>query len=396
MSVIEPGSRGATIIARVKEILLRPGPTWDVIDGEAATVADLYKTYIIPLAAIPAICGLVGGLVFGYGAFGIVFRPSILSAIAGAIVQFGLGLAHVFVLGLIIDALAPSFGGTKSPIQAFKVATYSMTASWLAGAFGLVPALAILGIAGLYSLYLLYLGLPKLMKVAEDRALAYVALVIVAGLVLALIVGAVVGSVGRLGAPMSFGHLGGAGGTVSGELKTPAGAVDIGKLQAAASQMEAASKSMQSGKVNLTDPEILKGYLPGSVAGFSRTAVRAESGGAGGVGASNAEGDYTRGDARLKLGVSDMGAVAGLAAMAGAFNVHSSEESDGHYTKVGRVGGRMTTETYEQANRHGEYSVIVGDRFMIHADGDGVTMDDLKAAVGAINAGQLEGLAKAG
>ena len=34
--------------------------------------------------------------------------------------------------------------------------------------------LGVLGIVGLYSLYLLYLGLPRLMRVAEDKAIGYV------------------------------------------------------------------------------------------------------------------------------------------------------------------------------------------------------------------------------
>ena len=36
MSVVEPGSTGAGLIGRVKDILLRPGPTWDAIDAEPA------------------------------------------------------------------------------------------------------------------------------------------------------------------------------------------------------------------------------------------------------------------------------------------------------------------------------------------------------------------------
>jgi hypothetical protein len=82
--------------------------------------------------------------------------------------------------------------------------------------------------------------------------------------------------------------------------------------------------------------------------------------------------------------------------MAGAFNVQSSKETASGYEKVGKVDGRMTQESYDRTSRHGEYSVLVADRFMVQATGDGVSIDDLKAAVGAVGAGQLEGLAKAG
>ena len=43
------------LIARVKGILLTPKTEWPVIAGESTTVADLYKGYIVWLAAIPPI-----------------------------------------------------------------------------------------------------------------------------------------------------------------------------------------------------------------------------------------------------------------------------------------------------------------------------------------------------
>ncbi|HEX5380117.1 MAG TPA: Yip1 family protein [Phenylobacterium sp.] len=396
MSVIEPGSTGANIIARIKAILLQPKPTWEVIDAEPATVGGLYRSYVIPLAAIPAVCGLIGSVVFGFGFFGVTYRPPILNSVVLAVVQFGLSLAHVFVLGLIIDALAPSFGGTRNPIQAFKVATYSMTASWLAGVFTLVPALSILGIVGLYSLYLLYLGLPRLMKVAEEKATAYTVLVIVAGVALFLLISMFMSTLGGIGrmAHMSGPVIG--AGQISGKINTPAGSVDLAKLQAASKQLEAASSKAQAngGTVKLTDPELLKAYLPGSIGGFARTGVSAESGGAGGMGASTAEGTYQKGEATLRVQVTDMGATGAIAGIAGAFNVQSSHEENGRYEKVGKVDGRMTTESYDRTARHGEYSVMVADRFMVHAEGDGVGVDELKAAVAAVNPGRLEGLAK--
>src|SRR5690606_41930837 len=63
-----------------------------------------------------------------------------------------ISLVSIYVLSLIIDALAPNFGGTKDPVKAFKVAAYSWTAAWIAGIFGVIPQLAILSIVGLYSL----------------------------------------------------------------------------------------------------------------------------------------------------------------------------------------------------------------------------------------------------
>ncbi len=173
------------------------------------------------------------------------------------------------------------------------------------------------------------------------------------------------------------------------------GSVNLGQLEAASKRAQAAAEQMQSGKVvPATDPEVLKAYLPTSVAGFSRTEVSASGGGAGAIQGSNAEGTYTKGEANIRLAVTDMGAAGAMAGMAGAFNVKGSTETSTSYEKVGRVDGRMTTESYDRTSHHGEYSVLAGDRFMISASGDNVSIDDLKAAVQAIGPAKLEGLAK--
>lgn len=189
-----PSSPALGIIERAKNIILKPRETWAVIDVEPATTQSIYMPYVLVLAAIGPIAQFVGGQVFGYGAFGIIFHPPIGTALVSAILSYGLALATTFALSLVIDGLAPNFGGQKNQVQALKVAAYSATAGWLAGIFGLIPALAILGLLGLYSLYLLYLGLPILMKVPQDKALGYTVVVIIVAVVLFLIVGAIVAS----------------------------------------------------------------------------------------------------------------------------------------------------------------------------------------------------------
>ena len=393
MSVVEPGSMGSSLIGRIKSILLQPSATWDVIDTEPATIAGLYRGYVIPLAAIPAVCTAVGMLAFGIGGiFGVTFRPSPVWLIAQAIVSYVLGLAMVYVMALIIEGLAPSFGGTKDRIRAFKVAAYALTASWVAGVFGLIPMLGIVALlGGLYTLYLMYLGLPKLMKAPQDKAMPYFALVLVVAIVVGIVISSITGRITMMGGPL---HLGSAasGATVH---VPGAGSVNLGQLQEASKRAEAAAQQMESGKaVPATDPEVLKAYLPANVAGFDRTEVSASGAGAGGVQGSNAEGTYTKGEANFRLAVTDMGAAGAMAGMANALNVRGSKETATGYEKVGKVDGRMTTESYDRNSHHGEYSVLVGDRFMVTATGDNVTIDDLKSAVQAIGPGRLEGLAK--
>jgi Yip1 domain len=182
------------LLERVKRILLTPKEEWQVIDSEPATLASLYTGYIIPLAAIGPIAQAIGYSVFGVSVpFMGTYRTPVGSAITGAVVTFALTLLGVYVLALVIDALAPTFSGTRNQIQALKVAAYSSTASWLAGIFALIPGLRVLGILGLYSLYLLYLGLPVLMKSPQEKALGYTVVVIIAAIVLFMLVGLVAG-----------------------------------------------------------------------------------------------------------------------------------------------------------------------------------------------------------
>jgi len=163
------------LIERVKDILLKPREEWGVIDAEPATVGGIYTSYVMILAAIGPIATIIGHQVFGiYG-----FKPPMAFTICTAVIMYVLTLVSVYVNALIIDALAPSFGGTKNSLNAFKVAAYSATAAWVAGIFAIIPALAILSLVGLYSLYLLYLGLPRLMRVAEDKAVVYTIVVVV-------------------------------------------------------------------------------------------------------------------------------------------------------------------------------------------------------------------------
>ena len=198
-----------SLVDRVKNIIMHPKAEWPVIDAEPSTIGGIYTSYVAILAAIPPIASAVGQMVFGYRFFGIVYRPSPAHVITQAVIQYVLSLAMVYVMALIIEALAPTFGGTKDRLAAFKVAAYSGTAAWLAGIVGIIPNLGFLAIVGLYSLYLYYTGLPVLMKVPADKAIGYVLAVIVAAIVLFFIVGAITAAVVSAFAPMPLATGGG-------------------------------------------------------------------------------------------------------------------------------------------------------------------------------------------
>lgn len=379
------------LVARVRNILLRPAQEWSRIDTEPTSASQLYRGYVIPLAAIPVVAGLIGSLVFGHSIFGITYRPSIGSALGSAVVQYALSLLSILLIALIIDGLAPTFNATRNRQQALKVAAYAATAAWVAGVFALVPALSILSILGLYSLYLFYLGLPKLMKAPQDKAVPYTAVVIVVAVVVWLVLGALVAPIAGL-----FG--GGSLATadkISGSVNVPGvGSVDLDKLNEAARQMEASARDLESGKGQAPiDPTKLAALLPSSLAGLERGALETNSGGIGGVGGSQASARYGNDDASIMLEITDLAAMGGFAAMGSALNVQSSHETETGYERVGTIDGRMVTEKWDKAARQGSYNVIVANRFVVEADGYGIDMDSLKAAVGKIDLRDLEKLA---
>lgn len=178
------------LMDRVKGILLAPKKEWPVIDGEQTSIGDLYRSYIIPLAAIGPIASIIGWSVFGmHIPFVGSIRLPIGYAIRNAAIAYVLGLVGVYVLALIIDALAPTFGGQKNQVQALKAAAYSYTAAWVAGVVTVFPTLGIIVLlASLYSLYLLYLGLPVVMKAPQEKAVGYTVVVVLVAIVLWIVI----------------------------------------------------------------------------------------------------------------------------------------------------------------------------------------------------------------
>ena len=187
--------------SRIRGILLEPRREWQAIDGESTTVAALYSQWIAPLAAIGPIASFIGlsfvGFTLPFGGGRIVVPVT--TGLAGAIVRYVGALVGVYILAIVIDSLAPKFGGQSSRIQALKVAAYSSTAAWLAQIFGIIPALGILSLLGLYSFYLLYLGLPVLMKSPAQRAAPYTIVVVLVAIVIFICLGVVSSLVLRMG-----------------------------------------------------------------------------------------------------------------------------------------------------------------------------------------------------
>jgi hypothetical protein len=390
MTTSTPAPAGHSLIERVKGILFNPKEEWPRIEAEPATIGSIYLSHVIPLAAIGPIATLIGGQLFGYGMFGISYKPSLWSGIVTALVSFLLALGGTYIVAMIIEWLAPQYGAIKDRTRAFKVAAYSFTASWVAGIFAAFPSIGFLSILGLYSVYLLYLGVPVVMKAPADRAGSYSIVTIIISIIAGLLLGALAAPITGLFAASS----GGLGGKLSGTVETPGGSLDMGKLSETTKKLEDAAKRVQSGQSNAIAPDALKALLPAALpGGLTRTSIESSSAGAAGMSGSNVEAVYGTGDTELRLSITDLGPLGGLASLGSALNIESSKETESGYERIGKVDGRMTTEKWDTAEKRGEYGTLIADRIMVQAKGQAASVDALKAAVVAIDLGKVEALA---
>ncbi|MCL2657950.1 MAG: YIP1 family protein [Betaproteobacteria bacterium] len=402
------------IIERVKNVLTTPKTEWPVIAAEPATASGLYKNYIVILAAIPAIVGFIKSSLIGHSILGITVRSSIGSGLAGAVVGYALSLALIYVMALIIEALAPTFGGEKNRLQALKTAAYAWTASWLANVGLLIPWLgALIVLVGIgYSIYLLYLALPVTMKSPPEKAAGYTALSMLCAIVLGWIMTVAVAGITGTGMLMT----GGAPHSTTSSNTTIDKDSWLGKMEEASKKMEAAQKSGDTAaqqkaasemmgaalgggdKVEALAPDQLKPFVPETLAGLKRTSVSAERNGAMGMQTSEARATYSDdGSGRsLHLSITDMGSMKGLVGLAGWAGVENSKETSDGYEKTYKQSGRLVHEQWDKPTKSGEFGIVLGERFSVKVSGDANSIDELKTAVTSLDLAGLEALKNQG
>ncbi len=408
----------AKLLARVQAILLTPKTEWPVIAAEPETVAGLYKKYILILAAIPAVAGFIKGSFIGTTVLGITVRTPVTSGVIGMLVSYGLTLALVYVIALIIDALAPNFGGQKNQVQALKTAAYSYTAGWVASIAMIVPWIGwLIALAGsIYGIYLLYLGLSHTMRNPADKSVVYTVVIVLIGFLLSIVIGAIVGGITAAGT-MAAGvaSLGATSSNVSIDKDSA-----LGKLAAFGEQVEKQSKKLEAAQrsgdanaqaeaasqmlgavlgggdtVEALPPEAIKPFLPDRLGDFKRESISVERNGAMGVQVSTGHARYVDANGnRLDLEITDMGGAKGIMALAGFAGIEADRQTEYGYEKTYKQDGRLIHEQWDNASRSGEYGIVLGDRFAVKLSGNGEGLDAnlLKSALAALNLRDLEAL----
>ncbi len=403
------------VISRLRNIVLAPREEWPVIAGEAATPASIYTGYLLLLAAVPAVIGLLDSAVFGYSVpFLGTVRLGFGAALQNAAVSYVASLAGVYVFALIVNALAPTFSGQKDSLAALKVAAYSASIGMVAGVAQIVPWIGgLIALAGAaYGAYVLYLGLPPTMKCPQEKAAAYAAV----SILVALVAGALFwGLLGRT--LMQVPGLGGARAVedVRVDPDSPLGRIEeMGRnLEAAGKKMEQAQKSgdvkaqgealgamvgaavgAKPGMETLA-PATIGSFLPATLGALPRRTFETERNAALGMQVSRSEARYGRDDGSgpdVKVEITDLGGAQGIMLMAAWAGVEMERETENGYEKTYRDGDRVVHEEWRKSSGDGQYSVILAERFLVSAEGSGIDMAGLKATVAAHDLKGLEAL----
>jgi len=334
-------------------------------------------------------------------------------------------LVGVYIIALVTDALAPTFGSVKDQMQALKTAAYSMTALWVASVAQIIPGLGgLVALVGLiYGLYLFYLALPFTMKTPADKTIPYTAVVTVGALVIMILLNFVVFRVVGVSsvAGGGFGSLGGPSTSSSSDLTFDPNS-PLGALQQYASKLEEASKKLESAEnsgdpdaqakafgnvlgavlggggsgVEAIAPDQLRGLVPARLGGLARTDISVERNGALGLQVSQAEATYSDGSGKaLDLEITDLGGAMGVATLAAWANIEQDKQTSTGFERTYRNNNRVVHEVWNESRKHGELSVITANRFVVTLQGDVPNMDALKSAVGGVDLAALDRLGAA-
>ena len=331
---------------------------------------------------------------------------------------------------MIIDALAPTFGGQKNLNNAFKLVAYGSTASLVAAALYLFPMLSMLVLlASFYALYTMYLGLPVMMKNPPEKTLPYMAVIVVCGFVAGLLMAFLSSCFG--GHSGGIGKVGNAGDTGSISIKTPGGEVKIDgkkiqeaskKLEEAGKKMEAATQSSDAAKTgkpaNPANPaeagkavaealgalaglaggrepiaaSMLKEMLPETLGDMKRESFETKDGSAMGIKGSMAEAVYKAGEKRVEIKIADTGGLAGLMALAGWANATGEKENNNVSEKVYKQGNRTVREHLNKGSNDVEYSLILANGVMVEVEGAGMNIAAARKIAEGLPLAKLESI----
>ena len=195
------------IIERIKQLILKPRETWDIIKAEETDELTILKEYLLILAALPSLALFIGrwavGLQVGHyfpyvKTYRFGFWPSFITAVFWYILTIG----SIWLAGKAISYLAPKFGAIQNDLKGFKLAVYSSTPLLVAGILRIIPNLEILVvILGIWGYVLLYFGLPVMMEAPDEKKFPYYVVSIAIFICIYIVLGAIISILSNIFGP---------------------------------------------------------------------------------------------------------------------------------------------------------------------------------------------------
>ena len=415
---------------RVHGLFVKTADTWKLIATERTSIAQVYQTYLLPLAALAAVLALLGwGLVELIGADGL--GMTVPMAVSSVLVLLVMVLVGIWMLAQVADVLAPQFQARKSELRAFKLMAYSATPLVLVALFTLMPGAAWLGLLALaYALWLLWQGLPRLMRCPLDKRVPYFAVLVVAIALLAAVTVTLMSFMLQHGRPAP--RLAGASGTAA------AGAASASKAGASSGTEPVAAASVASGVVNhdaampaaaedasaplasssLDAPmadastgaapatpsapmssaalERLSGQIkalsPTELAGLKREQLNTQSLNVAGATGLAVYGDYGQGDKTMSVNWVYVGANPKQTPMGEWANATLQRDDASRSERIYAEGGRHMSELARKDGSGASMKVLLANGVLLDIDAHNLTLDVLKAALPALKLNELEQL----
>lgn len=164
-----------------------------------------------------------------------------------------------------------------------------------------------------------------------------------------------------------------------------------GTLAAVQEMAKQAEEAQKNGPVETIDFRKLKDMLPIEAVSLTRKSASGEKNGAAGMTFSTATARYENADnsQNIELTVVDAGGTAMLMGMAAWSMIEVDKEDDNGYERTTKMGDYKAYEKYNKTDKSGETSVLVKNRFIVTAKGNGIGPDDLKKAIEAIDLDKL-------
>lgn len=181
---------------------------------------------------------------------------------------------------------------------------------------------------------------------------------------------------------------------------TAKGGQDVGAamgdaMKALGAMAGAAGSVAGAGSFDPVDFRKLKEVLPQELAGFEKGDSSGEKNNAFGISVSEAKQSFRSADGskNIRFEVTDPGSLAGPFALANMWmNVDIDKETSDGYEKTSTASGRKMMEKWNKGSKRGEVTMVVGNRFMVEVNANGVEMNDVKALLAKVDIAKLESM----